>query len=1380
MAERYDVFLSYARADAEQVRRLAENLHNAGLDVFFDEWEIGPGDVLVHRLDHGLLNSRNGALCVTPTALSRPWVLEEYASLMTRAVDRKLRFIPVLLADAEIPPLLANRVWVDFRTADGPEYERKVRDLVAALKGERPGPPPRRHGEILPKPGTAFRAETPIPVRLRIGSSAVVYINKDGEATEHTPRGLSDRTKFNLWNLDRARHGHTPEDAHLLRDAAAAGTATRESALNARLLEIGEGLTREFLDGAAGEALRRETAEAERLGFPLELGLEVEDALADLPWETLRLPATAGTSTDILGPPLALHPNFRLFRAVAGLGPTPALPIPGPLRILVAIGSPEEQNARGELLDIERELDCILDAVEPARKQNRPAYVRVIDRGTVKAIRDALLAERYHVLHITCHAGPGVLILEKEDGSKDLVDARRFCDEILPPGRGVPLVVLAGCATALSVREGEPDKQGEEALPGLARQLLARGVPAVLAMQAPVSDPYATHLGARLYRALATFERPDPLAALAEARRSLEIDRRDGHVPSPIDLAEWATPALYLHGPALPLYDPEEPFEDVQPPPEPRFALGVVVRRVGEFVGRRREERRILQALRDPDGAGVLLHGLGGVGKSTLAAEILKSLSEQGWLIATVFGKVSPDDLLAEVAQRLLGQFQQEGMSEADPRRRLAVDLKRPDLDWEERFQALSQYLLGERPLILLLDNFEDNFIEPTRFEIQNEDLADLLARWLAAPGRSRLLITSRQPFDLPDNAHEILERFHLGPLSFAETRKLIWRLPALDALPREEQLRAYTEVGGHPRALEYLDALLRGGKARFKDISRRLKGAIEKKGIPSPTTWLRDVKGDLDRALAETVTLAVDDVLLDGLLDRLKEVPLSEDLLVGASVYQVPVDLIGLAWQVSQEIEVPQDPGKVKGLKRLMQQIREIVKRGEQPDSDLLTKAAKAQQELMRPPLRMPDDLDSVLAILFTLGLLAPVETQDEEAHLYFVHRWTATAVLNRSPIDKVQDAHHRAARYWRWRVDTIPQSREQDIEELLQARYHYRNAREIDSALAVTAHVCLQLDTWGAYRREEQLCQEVLGWVPDKSTEAATFNHQLGILAQKRGDYDQALERYKRSLRINEELGHSEGMADSYGQLGSSALDRGAYEQALEWYKKAQQLYEELGNRSGMASSYHQLGIVAQERGDYEKAIQWYKKSLQIKEELGNRQGVASSYHQLGRVAQDRSDYDKAFEWYKKSLQIDGELGNRAGMASSYHQLGTVAQQHGDYDQALAWYKKSLQIKEELGNRAGMALTLGQLGAFSTELGQPAEALPFTLKSLIIHIQLGTPQVRIDLHWLKRQRELLGEERFGGTLREHLSEEDSRAVLEMMAKFSSESGPSGDSSQT
>ena len=74
-----DVFISYGRADADWVRTLAGNLYQSGLEVFFDEWDIAPGDVLVHKLDTGILVSRSGILVVSPTALMRSYVQAEYA-----------------------------------------------------------------------------------------------------------------------------------------------------------------------------------------------------------------------------------------------------------------------------------------------------------------------------------------------------------------------------------------------------------------------------------------------------------------------------------------------------------------------------------------------------------------------------------------------------------------------------------------------------------------------------------------------------------------------------------------------------------------------------------------------------------------------------------------------------------------------------------------------------------------------------------------------------------------------------------------------------------------------------------------------------------------------------------------------------------------------------------------------------------------------------------------------------------------------------------------------------------------------------------------------------------------------------------------------------
>jgi hypothetical protein len=646
-----DVFISYAHADGEWVNALAENLHRAGLKVFFDKWDIGLGDVVVHRIDKGLLESLNGLLVVSPTSLTRPYVQAEYAALMDRAISRGQLLIPVLLKDAEMPPLLASRRYADFRNADGPDYQTQFNELVSALKGARPGPPP-----ILP-PGSGFKIAGTQSLRLTITQARTSLSGGGIEASGPPPAADFDFDDL-LWRLKRARTYRGPQ-----RDAA--GPATGRDALEPVLYELGGKLADAFLPPAVTALLNSAIAEAERLNGTFQLALDIGETLADLPWETLRLGNTV----------LALDPHVELFRRIDAQGPAPAISIPGPLRILVAIGSPDAQNAGGELLDMEAELRRILDATEKPRRAGK-AFVHILEQGGTAAIHDALTERRYHVLHISCHAAPGTLILETADGAEDRVTAKRLCDESIPAGRTTPLIVLAGCSTGQDGKAA--DGSDADKLPGLARTLVRRGVPAVIAMQAPVGDHYATDLMAEVYEALANWEKPHPLAALGHARRAIERQRRDDASPSQPP-PEWPTAAFFCAASPTDLFDPNAKPEKLEEIPTPVFDPGVVVRRVGDMVGRRREQRLILRALRDPGGAGVLIHGIGGVGKSTLAAQILYRLTTgDNFLLISLSGKTDPDQVLGVIGKRLFEIGLAHGENETGSLRRLAAFLARP------------------------------------------------------------------------------------------------------------------------------------------------------------------------------------------------------------------------------------------------------------------------------------------------------------------------------------------------------------------------------------------------------------------------------------------------------------------------------------------------------------------------------------------------------------------------------------------------------------------------------------------------------------------------------------------------------------------------------
>lgn len=133
-----DVFISYAAEDRAWTGELAAGLRRNGVRVFFDECSLLPGDVIVHQLEAAIRRSTHGIQVLSPVAVHKPWVLQEYAALLDASTQRGLRLIPVLHSDVDIGalPFAATRLWVDFRDVTGAAFHDKVYELARVILGE--------------------------------------------------------------------------------------------------------------------------------------------------------------------------------------------------------------------------------------------------------------------------------------------------------------------------------------------------------------------------------------------------------------------------------------------------------------------------------------------------------------------------------------------------------------------------------------------------------------------------------------------------------------------------------------------------------------------------------------------------------------------------------------------------------------------------------------------------------------------------------------------------------------------------------------------------------------------------------------------------------------------------------------------------------------------------------------------------------------------------------------------------------------------------------------------------------------------------------------------------------------------------------------------
>jgi hypothetical protein len=92
----YDVFIAHASEDKDAVARaLARALREAGLAVWYDEFELRIGDSLRRKIDAGLANSRFGVVVLSQSFFDKGWPNYELDGLVTKGVANEQVILPV-------------------------------------------------------------------------------------------------------------------------------------------------------------------------------------------------------------------------------------------------------------------------------------------------------------------------------------------------------------------------------------------------------------------------------------------------------------------------------------------------------------------------------------------------------------------------------------------------------------------------------------------------------------------------------------------------------------------------------------------------------------------------------------------------------------------------------------------------------------------------------------------------------------------------------------------------------------------------------------------------------------------------------------------------------------------------------------------------------------------------------------------------------------------------------------------------------------------------------------------------------------------------------------------------------------------------------------
>ncbi len=679
----------------------------------------------------------------------------------------------------------------------------------------------------------------------------------------------------------------------------------------------------------------------------------------------------------------------------------------------------------------------------------------------------------------------------------------------------------------------------------------------------------------------------------------------------------------------------------------------------------------------------LVITGLGGTGKSTLAALLYKHAETQrqagqGPFIAqAIWINATESTTSLDLAEILLAALD-------TPQSRFASLL--PQKEAHALYQVLS---MTTEPRLIVINQFDYLLDKQSGKVLANRpglgEWLDLLNRY---PLNSRFLFTSRiWPKSKSEEVPTCMQEYLDHGLEVAEGIQMLRQQGVTESQASDEDLRIFvTQTTGHALALTLLAAILRRNpNLTFYDL-------IPKLTSPASTTKRATLYNQLwEQDIAQQ--------LLDYLYHQLSGV--QRQLLRAFSIYREPVSLEA-AWELIERVT-----------SRQLLKAFEVLR-----THHLLQESGEKRYQLH--------------AIVANYAQKRFHET-NARINIQVVQAAHATAAryYRRIPIPpRPQRRHSR---------DISP------LLEICWHLCQAKQWQEAYNLL-LQESLFIDLRRWGAHARILELCVMFPAQEKWKSTEKEKANvyKNMGRAYADLGYLQDAREAYIQAVHLFQLANDSNGVGTTLNNLGRLIHVSGDQAEALTYHTKALKIFEEREDRSGQGTTLNNIGACHQQLGELEKAQHCYEQALYIFEDVRYFPGQARALNDLGRIAQIEGRNADAQDFFTKSLQLYQATADQRGAGWSLYNLGLLAVETGQAEQAWQYFVQATLARRSVNHLEGEANALYHLGKLALSLEVDKRALAFLIYAQQLFKQLNHPELSALQKDLEICQRVLGTEAF------------------------------------
>lgn len=266
-------------------------------------------------------------------------------------------------------------------------------------------------------------------------------------------------------------------------------------------------------------------------------------------------------------------------------------------------------------------------------------------------------------------------------------------------------------------------------------------------------------------------------------------------------------------------------------------------------------------------------------------------------------------------------------------------------------------------------------------------------------------------------------------------------------------------------------------------------------------------------------------------------------------------------------------------------------------------------------------------------------------------------------------------------------------------------------------------------------------------ESLELAMSYNNIAENYRHLGDINKSLNYNNKAIKIFESSNagqeHPE-LATVYNNLSNSYGEISDRRMSLKYGLKATEIREKLLDKDHpyLAQSYNNLGVDYEKLGDFKKSLEYHNNAINIRERIykADHYDLAESYNNIAELFRAKGDFNAAINYHYKSIEIRETifLPSHPEIGTAYGNLAGVFLHKKDYKNAKKYYDKAIELKVQgdSKNNSSLAIIYFNYSVLNFNIGDLLNAKTYIDKSILIFKQMSSksnPNLKLALQLKK-----------------------------------------------